>query len=453
MFRVEMEKFQHSQLQKKASYEPPSFWPAPKTMHMSSMRDIAPPPGLPPISPLILPPTPEINNPETEKVFRTLDVTASKDYKFEDFFLKPELLHGIQDVGYAYPSPIQRQMIPQFLQRKCMVVRAKSGTGKTGAYAIPMLQMASSLKSEVQGLILVPTRELAVQVTEVMEALSRHMDLRVCALMGGTKLSGDVETLSLAPHIVVGTPGRVADLITKGLLVLNSMDTLVLDEIDKLLAQDFKSIIESLVSHRPSGCQVALVSTTYPPESKLFVGAYLPSALTINMMPEYSLLGVSQYYIYVKEEDKILHLKYLLGKVKISQGIVFCNSNKRVEFLYSMLCKRGYNVVYIHSQMGQNERLMVINHFKELKTRLIVTSDLMTRGLDFPNVNLIINYDIPKTSEIYLHRVGRAGRFGKLALAVNFIKDTDKEQLFKFQNELKSEVKPFTTGDKGGNLF
>lgn len=259
---------------------------------------------------------------------------------------------------------------------------------------------------------------------------------------GGTNLKDDIYRLYNPVHIVVGTPGRVCDLAQKNVLKLNNCDILVLDEADKLLSQDFQEIIEKILSKLPKKKQIMLFSATFPLDVKKFKDKYLQNAVLINLMEELTLFGVSQYYTYLEEKVKVNCLHTLFGKLEINQAIIFCNTTKRVELLAKKIINMGFSCFYIHAKMEQEERNKVYHDFRHNACRCLVCSDLMTRGIDIPNVNVVINFDFPKSSETYLHRIGRSGRFGHLGIAISFITDDDLKNYYVIKKELDTEIEP-----------
>merc|ERR1719331_1185413 len=316
----------------------------------------------------------QLQRPPVDNRVKTEDVTATKGNDFEDYFLKRELLMGIFEKGYEKPSPIQEDSIPVALAGKSVLARAKNGTGKTGAFTIPMLEKCNTTDNSIQGLILVPTRELALQTSSVVKELGKHMNVQCMVSTGGTSLREDIMRLYNAVHIVVATPGRVLDLANKNVCNLKTCPVVVMDEADKLLCPEFQPIIEDLLKFLPSERQILMFSATFPMSILEFKNKYMPETHEINLMDELTLKGVSQFYAFVEERQKVHCLNTLFSKLQINQAIIFCNSVNRVELLAKKITELGYSCFYI-----------------------------------------------PKSGETYLHRIGRSGRFGHLGLAVNLI--------------------------------
>lgn len=373
---------------------------------------------------------------------QTEDVTRTKGNDFNDFFLKRELLLGIHEAGFDKPSPIQEETIPIALAGRDVLARAKNGTGKTAAFVIPCLEKVRPEENTLQVLILVPTRELALQTSQVTKELGKHLHVEVMATTGGTSLRDDIIRLYNPVHILVATPGRVLDLANKGIANLSSCSLVVMDEADKLLSPEFQPLIEHITKFLPKERQFLLFSATFPITVKEFRDNYLERPYEINLMEQLTLKGVSQYYAFVEERQKIHCLNTLFTKLQINQSIIFCNSVNRVELLAKKITELGYSCFYIHAKMLQANRNQVFHDFRRGACRNLVCSDLFTRGIDIQAVNVVINFDFPKNSETYLHRIGRSGRFGHLGIAVNFVTYDDRFNLYKIEQELGTEIKP-----------
>jgi ATP-dependent RNA helicase DDX6/DHH1 len=290
--------------------------------------------------------------------------------------------------------------------------------------------------------MLVPTRELALQTSAIVMEIAKHMDIQVMASTGGTNLRDDIIRLYSPVHVMVATPGRVHDLAEKGIADLSNCKIIVMDEADKLLSPEFQEVLESLISKCKSDRQICLFSATFPVTVRAFKEKFLPDAYVINLMDELTLRGITQYYAFVEEKQKVHCLNTLFTKLDINQSIIFCNSVNRVELLAKKITELGYSCFYIHAKMKQPDRNRVFHEFRNGATRHLVCSDLFTRGIDIQSVNVVINFDFPKGSETYLHRIGRSGRFGHLGLAINLITYEDRFSLFKIEQELSTEIKP-----------
>uniref|UniRef100_A0A914QT51 RNA helicase n=1 Tax=Panagrolaimus davidi TaxID=227884 RepID=A0A914QT51_9BILA len=292
--------------------------------------------------------------------YKTLDVTNTRGLDFEEFSLSRDLLKGIFEKGWERPSPIQEASIGIALSGQDILARAKNGTGKTGAYCIPVIERLDTSKDCIQALIIVPTRELALQTSQICVELGKHIGLKVMVTTGGTDLRDDILRLNSAVHLIVATPGRIIDLMEKGVAEVQDCKMLVLDEADKLLSQDFQGVLDRLNPYE------------------------------INLMEELTLLGVTQFYAFVQEKQKVHCLNTLFRKLQINQSIIFCNSTQRVELLAKKITELGYSCYYIHSKMAQHHRNRVFHDFREGHCRNLVCSDLLTRGIDIQAVNVIV---------------------------------------------------------------
>ncbi|XP_044057356.1 probable ATP-dependent RNA helicase ddx6 isoform X1 [Siniperca chuatsi] len=415
--------------------------------------------------------------PPKDMRMKTSDVTSTKGNEFEDYCLKRELLMGIFEMGWEKPSPIQEESIPIALSGRDILARAKNGTGKSGAYLIPLLERIDLKKDCIQAVVIVPTRELALQVSQICIQVSKHMGgVKVMATTGGTNLRDDIMRLDETVHVIIATPGRILDLIKKGVAKVNQVQMIVLDEADKLLSQDFVVMMEEMLGFLAKQRQILLYSATFPLSVQKFMNAHLQKPYEINLMEELTLKGVTQYYAYVTERQKVHCLNTLFSRLQINQSIIFCNSSQRVELLAKKISQLGYSCFYIHAKMRQEHRNRVFHDFRNGLCRNLVCTDLFTRGIDIQAVNVVINFDFPKLGETYLHRIGRSGkspywlcclstvqplllykdltnnnllshplisgRFGHLGLAINLITYDDRFNLKGIEEQLGTEIKP-----------
>uniref|UniRef100_A0A8C7MPU8 RNA helicase n=1 Tax=Oncorhynchus kisutch TaxID=8019 RepID=A0A8C7MPU8_ONCKI len=370
--------------------------------------------------------------PPKDTRMRTSDVTATKGNEFEDYCLKRELLMGIFEMGWEKPSPIQEESIPIALSGRDILARAKNGTGKSGAYLIPLLERIDLKKDCIQAMGIVPTRELALQVSQICIQISKHMGgVKVMATTGGTNLRDDIMRLDETgtSHLA---RGQILDLIKKGVAKANQVQMMVLDEADKLLSQDFVVMMEEILSYLPKQRQILLYSATFPLSVQKFMNSHLSKPYEINLMEELTLKG----------RQKVHCLNTLFSRLQINQSIIFCNSSQRVELLAKKISQLGYSCFYIHAKMRQEHRNRVFHDFRNGLCRNLVCTDLFTRGIDIQAVNVVINFDFPKLGETYLHRIGRSGRFGHLGLAINLITYDDRFNLKGIEEQLGTEIRP-----------
>lgn len=315
-----------------------------------------------------------LSAPQKDTRYKTEDVTQTKGRDFEDFFLKRELLMGIFEKGFEKPSPIQEEAIPIILQNRNCLARAKNGTGKTAAYIIPCLEKIDTTKKDIQVLILIPTRELALQTSAIVKEIGKHMGLQCMVTTGGTSLKDDIMRLYNTVHMIVATPGRILDLASKKVADLSKCRTIIMDEADKLLSPEFQPVLEQIINLCDPSHQICLFSATFPVTVKTFCQKFVPNPYSINLMDELTLRGITQFYAYVEERQKVHCLNTLFSKLEINQSIIFCNSVNRVELLAKKITELGYSCYYIHAKMQQANRNRVFHEFRNGATRHLVTS-------------------------------------------------------------------------------
>eukprot|EP01130_Rhizamoeba_saxonica_P017822 TRINITY_DN8737_c0_g2_i1.p1 TRINITY_DN8737_c0_g2~~TRINITY_DN8737_c0_g2_i1.p1 ORF type:complete len:415 (-),score=88.98 TRINITY_DN8737_c0_g2_i1:49-1293(-) len=385
-----------------------------------------------------------LSAPTPDSSLKTEDVTKTKGHQFADYCLQRELLMGIYEKGFERPSPIQEEAIPLALAGKDILARAKNGTGKTASFLIPALERVDPAEGCVQVLILVPSRELALQTSQVCRDLGKHMEgVEIMVSTGGMSLRDDIfRLLHQNISIIVATPGRVLDLARQGVAKLDRCPYIVMDEADKLLSPEFEETIEDLLSFCAEERQLLLFSATFPITVVDFKEKHMIDPYEINLMDTLTLRGVTQYYAFVEEKHKVHCLYTLFKKLDINQSMIFCNSVNRVQLLAHRITQLGFSCFYIHARMQQSHRNRVFHDFRNHRCRNLVSSDLFARGIDIPAVNVVINFDFPKNSETYLHRIGRSGRFGHLGIAINFLTYNDRHKLFTIEKELNTEILP-----------
>eukprot|EP00754_Rhynchopus_humris_P026146 Rhum_TRINITY_DN14996_c3_g32::Rhum_TRINITY_DN14996_c3_g32_i1::g.132278::m.132278/K12614/DDX6, RCK, DHH1; ATP-dependent RNA helicase DDX6/DHH1 len=384
-----------------------------------------------------------LNRPPPDKRKQTEDVTNTRGSDWSEYYLKRELMMGIYEKGFERPSPIQEICIPIAIAKQDILARAKNGTGKTGAFLIPALQKINAENKFIQAVVLTPTRELALQTSHVAKELGKHVGgIQIMVTTGGTSLPDDILRLSQTVHLLVATPGRLVDLASRSVADLSRADLIIMDEADKLLSPEFAPLVDQTLSFLPKERQILLFSATFPTSVKDFVQRNMTSPQQVNLMEELTLKGISQFYAYLDGKQKLHCLNSLFSKLQINQSIIFCNSVNRVELLAKKITELGYSCFYIHAKMLQEHRNRVFHDFRQGGCRNLVCSDLFTRGIDIQSVNVVINFDFPRNSETYLHRIGRSGRFGHLGLAVNFVTHDDRYNLYRIEQELGTEIKP-----------
>lgn len=350
---------------------------------------------------------------------------------FDEMNLRDELLRGIFAYGFEKPSAIQQRGILPVLQGKDTIAQAQSGTGKTATFAIGVLQQIEIEKTVAQALILAPTRELAQQIHKVVVALGDFLKVRAHACVGGTLIRDDIRFLQAGVHVVVGTPGRVIDMIQRGVLKLDSVKIFVLDEADEMLSRGFKDQIYEVFQALPTTTQVCLFSATMPQEILAITTRFMKNPIRILVKKdELTLEGIKQYFVAVKMEDwKFDTLCDLYENLSVQQAIIYCNTKRKVDWLTDKMKQREFTVSSLHGEMDQTEREVILKEFRSGSSRVLITTDLLARGIDVQSVSLVINYDLPTLRENYIHRIGRSGRFGRKGVAINFVTDDDYMKL------------------------
>ncbi|XP_075213156.1 eukaryotic translation initiation factor 4A [Lycorma delicatula] len=350
---------------------------------------------------------------------------------FDDMNLKEELLRGIYAYGFEKPSAIQQRAIMPCVKRHDVIAQAQSGTGKTATFSISILQQIDTSIRECQALILAPTRELAQQIQKVVIALGDFMNAMCHACIGGTNVREDMRKLEMGVHVVVGTPGRVNDMINRRALKTNSIKIFVLDEADEMLSRGFKEQIHDVFKTLTTDVQIILLSATMPSDVLDVSKCFMRSPIRILVKKEeLTLEGIKQFFVNVeKEEWKLETLCDLYDTLSITQAVIFCNTRRKVDILTDEMHKRDFTVSAMHGDMEQRERDIIMRQFRTGSSRVLITTDLLARGIDVQQVSLVINYDLPSNRENYIHRIGRGGRFGRKGVAINFVTEEDRRTL------------------------
>jgi len=350
---------------------------------------------------------------------------------FDDMNLKEELLRGVFAYGFEKPSAIQQRAILPVIKGHDVIAQAQSGTGKTATFSISILQSIDMSVRKCQALVLSPTRELAQQIQKVVLALGDYMDCKCHACIGGTNVRDDMKILEAGVHVVVGTPGRVWDMINRRALNADNIKMFVLDEADEMLSRGFKEQIYEVFQLLPPQTQVVLLSATMPPDVLEVTKNFMRDPIRILVKrDELTLEGIKQFYVSVeKEEWKLDTLCDLYETVTITQAIIFCNTRRKVDWLTEKMQSREFTVSAMHGEMTQAEREVIMREFRSGSSRVLITTDLLARGIDVQQISLVINYDLPANRENYIHRIGRGGRFGRKGVAINFVTNEDVRML------------------------
>lgn len=360
---------------------------------------------------------------------------------FQAFNLQPQILQAVQELGYTTPTPIQEQAIPLLMDGRDVLGQARTGTGKTAAFTLPMINGLDSDVKGVQGLIVAPTRELALQVSKAVQQYGRHLGVRVLAVYGGQPYSRQISQLQRGVDVVVGTPGRMLDLIRKGLLKLQSVRYLVLDEADEMLSMGFIEDIEMILSETPDTRQTSLFSATMPRPIQRLSDKYMnnPEAVIVTSK-RLTVDKTEQRYYLVKTSDKLAALNRLLEIEKVTRVLVFTRTKVKSAELANDLMSRGVPAEALHGDLSQSAREMAMGRFRRGRVMVLVATDVAARGLDIDDISHVINYDIPFDPEAYVHRIGRTGRAGREGIAITLLAPGEQRRLRQIENYIKQPV-------------
>jgi translation initiation factor 4A len=363
---------------------------------------------------------------------------------FDDMPLHQNLLRGIYSYGFEKPSAIQQRAIVPFIRSGDIIAQAQSGTGKTGAFSIGLLQRVDFRHKTMQGLVLSPTRELAQQTHQVISQIGEYLadGQAFChTFIGGTRVQEDLKKVQAGVIVAVGTPGRVADIIRRGALRTESLRVLVLDEADEMLSQGFSEQIYDIFKFLPKDIQVALFSATMPDDVLELTKKFMRNPTRILVKREsLTLEGIKQFFVAVEEEHKLDTLMDLYESVSIAQSVIFANTRRKVDWIAEQLNNNNHTVSSMHAEMLKGDREKVMATFKSGSSRVLVTTDLVARGIDVHHVNIVINFDLPANKENYLHRIGRGGRYGRKGVAINFVSQRDVDLLKEIEAHYHTQI-------------
>ena len=382
---------------------------------------------------------------EDENVESTTVAEDGKVALFASLGLSDTSLDVMDNLGFIHPTPIQEKTIPGLLEGKDIVGLAETGSGKTIAFGAPMAERIDAELGEVQGIVLVPTRELAQQVLDVMTTLAEPHGLLTVGLLGGRAIKKDIQNLGRSPQVLVGTPGRVQDHLQRGTLNLRKVKFVVLDEADEMLDIGFLPAIRRILSRTPRSRQTALFSATMPTTIKRLIWQFMDDPETFSVDSEGSAaVSVEQTYVEVAERDKVLALKELIEKELKGRSLVFCRTRRMVEKLAKNLSGLGVKVGALHGDMDQRVRDRVVKQFREGALELLIATNVAARGIDIPEITHVVHYDFPQNTEEYIHRTGRTGRAGKTGKSIVFVAEWDLEEFTQFQEELGNTLEKET---------
>jgi ATP-dependent RNA helicase DeaD len=369
---------------------------------------------------------------------------------FKKMELDSLILKGVDKAGFREPFPIQERAIGPLLAGSDVIGQAKTGTGKTAAFGLPLLQAIDTTKTKVQALVLAPTRELAVQITNEIRKLGAYTGARLVTIYGGQSINVQIDALRRGMHAVVGTPGRVIDHIKRGTLRLDSAKFVVLDEADTMLDMGFIDDVEFILDSIPRSRQIALFSATMPQRILELAGKYMrtPERILIDS-DEPSVDSLEQYYLVVKEDEKFQRLVDLLSDERPSSAIIFCKTKYGAHRLARNISHWGISAVPLHGDLSQNQRDHSMHVFRTGSADVLVATDVASRGIDIPQVECIVNYEVPQDPLIYFHRVGRTARAGKGGKAYTFVSREESGDFARVLRMTKAPIKPFRGQDYG----
>lgn len=364
---------------------------------------------------------------------------------FDDLDINDNLLRGIYAYGFEKPSNIQNKAIPIINTGKDLIAQSQSGTGKTGAFSIGVLNNIDLEKKETQAIIISPTHELAEQTYEVMVNISTYMDINIKKVIGKTNVNESRKELESNPQVIIATPGRLLDMMNRKYVFTNSVKHFVLDEADEILSIGFMDTIYNIIKYLPEQAHIYLFSATMPPEILELTDKFMDNSEKILIDKEnLTLEGIKQFYlncnIYKWKYDVLIDL---YESITINQCIIYVNTRNILTNLVDTLLEKNFPISYIHGELSSQDRKKNLNDFKSGSTRILISTDLLSRGIDIQQLSLVINFDLPKNRETYIHRIGRSGRYGRKGTTINFILndevDTIKD-LEKFYNTTIEEM-------------
>jgi ATP-dependent RNA helicase DeaD len=368
---------------------------------------------------------------------------------FKDLGLSPDIQQALDELGYQDPTPIQEQAIPELLGGHDVIGQAQTGTGKTAAFGLPLLQYLDPANQEVQAIVLTPTRELCIQVTQALRSYAEHLDIEIVAVFGGAPIRSQQSQLRSGAHVVVATVGRMMDLMSRRSLVLTAARYVVLDEADEMLDLGFIEDVEKILRMCPSGRQTALFSATMPPPIQKLAEGYMYDPTTISITPkELTVDAIQQAYVEVPAKEKAARLVELLKTEEPEQAIIFTRTKIGASKLEKTLKDKGLDVKALHGDLSQGVRDGVMISFKDHRVRLLVATDIAARGLDVEHVTHVINFDVPNSSETYVHRIGRTGRVGRTGRAITFVTPDQRDEIGRIERDVNTTIGEWETPEE-----
>lgn len=382
-------------------------------------------------------------NQKTKPIYEVVDYESWDD--INELQERTDILRGIYGYGFEKPSPIQKRAIHPLMLGHDIIAQAQSGTGKTGCFAIGTLYRIDPKLNAIQAIIMAPTRELSRQINAVLSSIAQQIEgFRSYLLVGGTSTEIDKENLYHdVPHVIIGCPGRIHDMLRRKYMDSRHVKLIVLDEADEMLSQGFKEQVYNIFQFLPSDVQVGLFSATLPVELHGLTEKFMRDPVKILVKSEMlSLEGIAQYYVALEDDGtKYATLKDLYGKISMSQCIIYCNSVKKVADLQEAMVADGYPACCIHSGMDKEERIESYNNFKTGVYRVLISSNVTARGIDIQQVSTVINFDVPRDVYTYLHRIGRSGRWGRKGVGINFVTKRDFRKIKEIEAYYNTTIK------------
>jgi superfamily II DNA/RNA helicase len=376
---------------------------------------------------------------------QTNEYTITECKSFDELNLNEDLLRGIYSMGYEIPSQIQRKAIKPMLEQRDLIAQSQSGTGKTATFLIGSLNQVDKTIERPQILIICPNHELAQQIYYNYSCLSQYMKLKSALLIGGIPIDANKKALDSGAQFIVGTPGRIQDMIKRYYLRMNKLKCIIIDEADEMLSRGFKEQLYEIFQFVPKQCQVCVFSATMP-DSALEITNKIMTDNVVRILvnpEEVTLDGIEQYYLGVDNENwKIETLCDLYERLKINLTIIFVNSRRKAEDIKEKLEEQNFSVALLHGEMKHIEREKIMKSFRTGESRILLTTDIIARGIDIQQVSVVINYDLPKLCETYIHRIGRTGRYGRKGIAINFVTENETPIIERLQKWYKTKITP-----------
>jgi len=377
----------------------------------------------------------------SRSIFQNANRSFMMTPDFSEFDLQPQLVQTIVDIGYAAPTPIQSTVIPVMLAGQDVIGQSQTGSGKTAAFALPILHNLQTGQRHVQSLVVTPTRELALQVADAMSTYGRQTGVRVLAVYGGQPYERQIGRLKKGVDVVVGTPGRLLDLIRRNVLELDRAATVVLDEADEMLSMGFIADIEAILDQTASSRQTALFSATLPQRILRLAEQYMNAPRSFKIgCKQLTVETVEQRYYLVNEADKLAALTRLFEIEPIASALIFARTRQGTTALANELTLRGFPAEALNGDLSQDARVQVLNRFRDKKLKVLVATDVAARGLDIDDISHVFNYDLPQDPEIYVHRVGRTGRAGKTGIAITLLTPKERWGLRRIERFSKQKI-------------